>query len=89
MSRIYTEIDAGHTLINMAVEEGRNGPIITAFVNGLSVRSSSLVLPRVVTLFTDAVLAACDFPDEEGAIAEAYEAGTERAIRDFIGLNAN
>lgn len=80
--REYTEIDAGHTLINMAVEEGRQGPIVTAFVQGLSVRSNSLTLPRVITLFTETVLTACDFPD--GPEGEANEARTDGEIRAFI-----
>lgn len=80
MDRKYTEIDAGHTLINMAVEQGRNGIIITAFINGLSVRSNLLNLPRVVALFIECVLAACDFP--EGT--DVQEAATYTALQQFV-----
>ena len=80
MDRKYTEIDAGHTLINMAVEQGRNGIIITAFINGLSVRSNLLNLPRVVALFIECVLAACDFPDG----ADEREADTYQELKQFI-----
>lgn len=80
MDRKYTEIDAGHTLINMAVEQGRHGIIITAFINGLSVRGNLLNLPRVVALFIECVLAACDFPDG----ADEQEANTYTALQQFV-----
>jgi len=54
-------IDTGHTLISLNVDRGRYGTIITAFINGMSVRSGSLHLPRIAERFVDCVIMACDF----------------------------
>jgi hypothetical protein len=61
MTQDKIDIDTGHTLINLNVEHGRYGTIITAFVNGMSVRSGSLHLPRIAERFVDCVITACDF----------------------------
>ena len=61
MNKDKIDIDTGHTLINLNVENGRYGTIITAFVNGMSVRSGSLHLPRIAERFVDCVITACDF----------------------------
>ena len=61
----YTQFDAGHTVINACVEDGVHGLTVTAFINGLSVKSPALRLDRIVRVFIDTVIAACDFPDNE------------------------
>jgi len=60
----YTQLDAGHTIINVCCEEGRHGMTVTAYINGLSVKSPALKLARVVRVFIDTVIAACDFPND-------------------------
>jgi hypothetical protein len=63
--RVYHDIDAGHVLVSVSVEQGRHGRIITTFVNSLSVRSSSLEVQRIMDGYVLAVVAACRFPEGE------------------------
>jgi hypothetical protein len=37
---------------------------VTAYINGLSVKSPALKLARVVRVFVDTVITACDFPND-------------------------
>lgn len=60
----YTQFDAGHTIINVCSEDGRHGLTVTAYINGLSVKSPALKLARVVRVFIDTVITACDFPND-------------------------
>lgn len=60
-----TQFDAGHTVINLQCEDGVHGMTCTAYINGLSVKSPSLRLARVVNIFIDTVITACAFPDDE------------------------
>lgn len=76
------DIDTGHTLINLQVDSGRNGPIFTAFVNGMSVRSGSLHLRRITERFVDCVITACDFSDTDADDRDANRTSSE--MEDFI-----
>ena len=53
--RTQTTIDLGPTIVTLDVERGhsRNLAIITAFVNGTSLRSSNLHLPAIRDRFLD------------------------------------
>ena len=64
MNTKQTEIDTGHTVLNIThVDNARtNGPIFTVYVNRMSVRSGSLHMPRIMEAFLRSVIAACDFP---------------------------
>jgi len=66
MSNKQTEIDTGHTVLNITHVNNynTNGPIFTVYVNRMSVRSGSLHMPRILEAFLDAVTSACDFPQE-------------------------
>lgn len=76
------DIDTGHTLINLTVEHGRYGTIVTAFVNGMSVRSGSLHLQRIAERFVDCVIAACDFGDTVADDRDSTR--TEDSLLSFI-----
>ena len=81
----YKEFDAGHTLVNVSRVEGPQGAILTAFVNGLSIRAAgSLALPRVAALFCECVITACNYEDtpEADAAAEALD----MELRNHIDL---
>lgn len=80
--RVYHDIDAGHTLVSVSVEQGKHGKIITAFVNSLSVRSSSLELQRIMDGYVHTVVAACRFP--EGADTSAFTAALIQKIQDNL-----
>ena len=76
--RVYHDIDAGHTLVSVSVEQGKHGKIITTFVNNLSVRSSSLETQRIMDGYVLAVIAACRFP--EGFDTSAFDADLRKTI---------
>lgn len=57
--------DTGKTLITMSVERGRKGPIITAFVDGCSLRCGVLHIERMRDLFMSGVSAICDDASDE------------------------
>lgn len=79
-----TEIDTGHTIINMTRDFYKNKIQVTAFVNGLSLRSSSLHVGRIRDLLVDSILTACDFPDgsdvEESQTYEAIDGYIQQAL---------
>jgi len=76
--RVYHDIDAGHILVSVSVEQGKHGKIITAFVNSLSVRSSSLDIQRIMDGYVLTVTAACRFP--EGFDTSAFDADLRKMI---------
>lgn len=76
------QLDAGHTIINIQSENNKYGLTVTAYVNGLSVKSPSLKLARVVRVFVDVVLTACDFPNDGYSEAHATRLGKE--IEQYI-----
>lgn len=64
MKRNYRDIDLGHAILSLCHEPGRNGPIITAFANNLSVRSATLIIPRVQKSFCSTVETMVGFPED-------------------------
>ena len=76
------QIDAGNSVIDMTYDRtNRSGIIVTAYVNGLSVRTNYIKLDRIVQSFIDSVLAACDVnPDSD----KANRARITLEIRQFI-----
>lgn len=80
--RVYHDIDAGHTLVSVSVEQGKHGKILTTFVNSLSVRSSSLEIQRIREGYVITVIAACRFPD--GADTSAFTATLIKTILDNL-----
>lgn len=89
MPQKYTQLDAGHTLVNLCFDTGKNGLTVTAYTNGLSVKSPSLQLARVVRVFVDVVLTACDFPNGGHSDAHAKRLGEEleRYIDDVLATH--
>jgi len=81
-NHIKQDIDTGHTLINLSVDSGKYGEIMTAYVNGMSIRSGSLHLQRIAERFIDCVLAACDFGGSEADARD--EQRTEDELAMFI-----
>ena len=90
----YTQLDAGHMIINICAEEGKHGLTFTAYINGLSVKSPALRLARMVRVFIETVIAACDYPDDELSDTHAEKLSEDLAsyIDDCIqidNLNSN
>ena len=81
------EIDTGHTIISLTATDSKKGVIVTAYVNGMSCRCSNLHLPRVVDLFIDCVITACDYPDD-GLQSDNITA-TEDTIFDYVTKAVN
>jgi hypothetical protein len=82
MKNRQTQIDAGHTIISLESAPSRTGPIITAYVNGMSIRSSSLRFARMANAFIECVLSACAFPED--GFSEAHEDRVADEIGVFI-----
>lgn len=80
--RVYHDIDAGHALVSVSVEQGKHGKIITTFVNSLSVRSSSLEIQRIRDGYILTVITACRFP--EGADTSVFTATLLETILDNL-----
>lgn len=64
--------DTGRELITIAIEHGRKGVIITAFVHGCSIRSGSLHIERIRELFLNGIIAICG-PKTPSAIMKQIE----------------
>jgi hypothetical protein len=82
MKNRQTQIDAGHVIIALESAPSRTGPIITAYVNGMSIRSSSLKFARMANAFIECVLSACAFPED--GFSEAHEDRVADEIGVFI-----
>jgi hypothetical protein len=87
MQQNSTQFDAGHTIVNISSEDGRYGLTVTAYINGLSVKSPSLRLARVVRVFINTIIAACDFPDDGYSPAHAERLRGE--LEEYIDAALN
>jgi len=78
MNKNNIQIDAGNTVIDMDYAiTNRNGLVVTAYVNSLSIRTTSITLERIVQVFINSVLAACQSD-------KANTARVSLEIRQFI-----
>jgi hypothetical protein len=53
------QIDTGRDILTLESTTTRNATIITAYVNGISIRSGSLHIVRIADAFVDTVVSAC------------------------------
>jgi len=53
------QIDTGRDILTLEANVTLNAKFVTAYVNGISIRSGSLQLSRVADAFADTVVAAC------------------------------
>jgi hypothetical protein len=53
------QIDTGRDILTLEANVTLNAKIVTAYVNGISIRCGSLQLARVADAFADTVVAAC------------------------------
>lgn len=82
MKQLQTDIDTGHTLLTLTMEDSRRGLLVTAYVNSISVRSSAIQFARVTDTFIDAAVCACAFPND--GFSEAHKTRVAHEIHDFI-----
>jgi hypothetical protein len=59
MTNNKLQIDVGRGILTIESCAGRDSTIVTAYINGISLRCSSLHLDRVRDAFVDSVLSAC------------------------------
>ena len=53
------QIDTGRDILTIESYTARDTTIVTAYINGISIRSGSLHLDRVASSFIDTVITAC------------------------------
>lgn len=82
MKQLQTDIDTGHTLLTLTIEDSRRGLLITAYVNNISIRSSAIRFARVTDTFVKATLCACAFPCD--GFSEPHRARVSDEICEFI-----
>lgn len=77
------QIDTGCDILTVESYNTRGTTIVTAYVNGISIRSGSLHLDRVANSFTDTVLTACEVNDNKALsrIANEIEAFLTTALQ--------
>lgn len=59
------QIDTGRDILTIESYTTRGTTIVTAYVNGISIRCGSLHLDRVAGSFTDTILTACQVDDSK------------------------
>ena len=59
------QIDTGRDILTVESYTTRGTTIVTAYVNGISIRCGSLHLERVAGSFADTVLTACQVDDSK------------------------
>ena len=83
------QIDVGRGILTIESCGGRDSTIVTAYINGISLRCGSLHLGRVRDAFVDSVMSACavdggsiydDSSDRKGVVEE-IEAFISSAIQ--------
>ena len=74
-TKVQQQVFAGNVMIGIRSEPAKMGSIVTAYVNGISLRAPSTVLaePRIRDRFLDSVLVAaycCNDADEQRALGK-------------------
>lgn len=82
MKQLQTDIDAGHTLLTLTMEDSKRGLLITAYVNNISVRSSAIRFARVADTFVRATLCTCAFPPD--GFSDTHRDRVSHEIYEFI-----
>jgi hypothetical protein len=57
------QIDVGRGILTIESCAGRDSTIVTAYINGISLRCGSLHLDRVRDAFVDSIISACQIDD--------------------------
>jgi len=65
MNTPQTDYDINGTLLTLDTAHGKRGPIVTAYVNGLSIRCNTLHLERIRDGFIDTVVFACNIDEQD------------------------
>lgn len=76
------QIDTGRDILTVESYNTRGTTIVTAYVNGISVRCGSLHLDRVATAFVDTVITACQVDNDKAA--DLIEGEVEAFINSSI-----
>ena len=76
------QIDTGRDILTVESYNTRGNTIVTAYVNGISIRCGSLHLDRVATAFVDTVITACQVDNDKAAnrIEDEVEAFINNSI---------
>jgi hypothetical protein len=77
------QIDTGRDILTVESYTTRGTTIVTAYVNGISIRCGSLHLDRVAASFVDTVITACQVDDDKAAncIEDELEAFITTALQ--------
>ena len=77
------QIDTGRDILTVESYNTRGNTIVTAYVNGISIRCGSLHLDRVATAFVDTVITACQVDNDKAAnrIEDEVEAFINSSIQ--------
>lgn len=82
MKNDKVQIDTGHNILTLESYVTNRTLVVTAYVNGLSIRCNSLHLGRIADAFIDTVLTACAIDDDTDEQRVTVE------ITDFINNSA-
>ena len=80
------QIDVGSGILTIESAVARGAVIVTAYINGISLRCSTLHLARIASAFVDSVVSACQISDDEpqatvDSIQDKIEAFIDSAIQ--------
>jgi hypothetical protein len=77
------QIDTGRDILTVESYNTRGTTIVTAYVNGISIRCGSLHLDRVAASFVDTVITACQVDNDKTAncIEDELEAFITEALQ--------
>jgi hypothetical protein len=76
------QIDTGRDILTVESYTTRGTTIVTAYVNGISIRCGSLHLDRVAASFVDTVITACQVDNDKSA--NCIEDEIEAFINDAL-----
>jgi hypothetical protein len=80
------QIDVGSGILTIESSVVRDTIIVTAYINGISLRCSTLHLARIASAFVDSVVSACQVSDDEPhvtveSIGDEIEAFIDSALQ--------
>lgn len=80
------QIDVGSGILTIESSAVRDTVIVTAYINGISLRCSTLHLARIASAFVDSIVSACRISDDEphvtvSSIEDEIEAFIDSALQ--------
>ena len=66
------QIDVGSGILTIESYKPRDTTIVTAYINGISIRCGTLHLDRIASAFVDSVISACRIDEDDPHVTVSF-----------------